>query len=81
MTLDESTALRVSTEAVRRAGGSRFVHGNPRHPFARNANRRFQIEGHQVLVRFSESSAPAVVEVDAYVFEIRPEGLIKLFGP
>jgi hypothetical protein len=81
MALNEREALRIADEAVRRSGGSRYVHGNPRHPFARNANRKYEIDGHQVLVRFSESSAPAVVEVGGYVFEIRPEGLIKLFGP
>jgi hypothetical protein len=81
VTLDDETALRIANEAVRRSGGSRFVHGNPRHPFARNANRRFEIDGHDVIVRFSESSAPAVVEVGGYVFEIQPEGLLKLFGP
>jgi hypothetical protein len=81
MALDEQEALRVADEAVRRSGGSRYVHGNPRHPFARNANRKYEIDGHQVLVRFSESSAPAVVEVGGFVFEIRPAGLLKLFGP
>lgn len=81
MTLDERTALRIAETAVERAGGSRRVHGNPRHPFARNANRSFEIEGYAVLLRYGEISSPAVVEVGGYVFEIQPEGLIKLFGP
>jgi hypothetical protein len=48
---------------------------------ARNATREFEIEGQQVVIRFSEASSPAVVEVGEYVFDIRPEGLIQLFGP
>lgn len=79
--LDEETAVRIAEEAVDRAGGSRYVHGNPRHPFSLNANREYEIEGHTVLVRFGESSSPAIVEVGTYVFEIQPEGLLKLFGP
>ncbi len=81
MTLDDESAQRIAQEAVDEAGGNRHVHGNPRHPFAMNANRKLEIEGHQVLIRFGEASGPAVVEVEGYVFDIRPEGLIKLFGP
>ncbi len=81
MTLDDETALRLAQEAVDLAGGARHVHGNPRHPFARNATRQVELEGHAVLIRYGEASGPAVVEIGDYVFDIRPEGLIKLFGP
>lgn len=81
MTLDDEAALRIAQEAVDMAGGARHVHGNPRHPFARNATREMEIDGHTVLIRYGEASGPAVVEVEEYVFDIRPEGLIKLFGP
>lgn len=81
MTLDEATAVRIAEDVVDQAGGSRRVHGNPRHPFARNANRTFEIDGHRVLLRYGEISSPAVVEVGGYVFEVQPEGLVKLFGP
>ncbi len=81
MTIDDETALRLAQEAVDLAGGARHVHGNPRHPFARNANKQMELEGHKLLIRFGEASGPAVVEIEGYVFDIRPEGLIKLFGP
>lgn len=81
VTLDDETARRIAEAAVDQAGGARHVYGNPRHPFARNATRELEIEGQQVVIRFSEASSPAVVEVGEYVFDIRPEGLIQLFGP
>ena len=81
MPLDEDSALRLVLEAVDRLGGPRMIHGNPRHPFARNANREFEIEGHQITVRYSEISSPAVAEIDGYVFEIREDEVFKLFGP
>jgi len=81
VTLDDETARRLAEEAVEMAGGARHVHGNPRHPFAMNASQKVELEGHQILIRFGEASGPAVVEIEGYVFDIRPEGLIKLFGP
>lgn len=81
MALDEETAVRLVMEAIEQAGGTRYIHGNPRHPFARNANREIEVEGHTVLIRFSEISSPAVAEIDGYVFEIRSDEVIKLFGP
>lgn len=79
--LDEETALRLVNEAVERSGGSQYIHGNPRHPFALNADNQFEIEGHTVTIRFSEISSPAIAEVEGYIYEIRDDELIKLFGP
>lgn len=79
--LDEETALRLVNEAVERSGGSSYIHGNPRHPFSLNAANEFVIDGHTVVVRFSEISSPAIAEVEGYVYEIRDDELIKLFGP
>ncbi len=81
MAIDEATARRIAEEAVQRAGGARYIHGNPRHPFALNASRTVEVEGHEVLIRYGEISSPAIAEVEDYVFEILPEGLVKLFGP
>ncbi|TVR70368.1 MAG: hypothetical protein EA415_12975 [Sphaerobacteraceae bacterium] len=81
MTLTDAQALAIAEEAVEQAGGARQVYMNPRHPFAPNSTKRYEIDGHQVTVRIGESSAPAIVEVGPYVFEIQPEGLMKLFGP
>jgi hypothetical protein len=81
MTLSKYEARRLADEAVRRSGGARYVYTNPRHPFSRNANRRYEIDGHTVTVRIGESSAPAIVEVGEYIYEIREDELIELFGP
>ncbi len=81
MAIDEATALRLAGQAVDQVGGSRYVYHNPRHPFARNAVRAFEIEGYRVVVRFGEISSPAIVEVEGWVFEIQEEGLITLFRP
>jgi hypothetical protein len=79
--LDEETATRIAEQAVEQAGGARHIHGNPRHPFSLNATSTVDVEGHRVVIRFGEASGPAVAEVEGYVFDIRPDGLIKLFGP
>jgi hypothetical protein len=73
--IDEATALRIAQEAVDRSGG------NPRHPFSLSSTREYEIEGYTILICFSEVTSPAVVEVADYVFEILPEGLVKLFCP
>ncbi|HEU5425034.1 MAG TPA: hypothetical protein VFU72_15945 [Nitrolancea sp.] len=81
MTLDEATATRIVEEAVEEAGGRRRIHGSPRHPFALNPTREVEIEGHTVVIRYGEASSPAIAELEGYIFDIRPEGLILLFGP
>lgn len=79
--MDAATATRLVELAVEEAGGSRQVHGNPRHPFALNPTRVVEVEGETVLIRFGEASSPAIAELGDYVFEIRAEGLTLLFGP
>lgn len=81
MELDDDAALRIANEAVEQAGGAKHVHASPRHPFALHATEEMDIDGHHVVIRFGEASGPAVVEVEDYVFDVRPDGLIKLFGP
>ncbi len=81
MAIDEATALRLAGQAVDQAGGSRYVYNSPRHPFALDAVRAFEIEGYRVVVRFGEISSPAIVEVEGWVFEIQEDGLVTLFGP
>jgi hypothetical protein len=81
VSLSEEQARRIAEQAVEQAGGARQVYMNPRHPFAPNANRKYEIEGHKVTVRFGESTSPAIVEIGSFVYEIQIEGLVKLFGP
>ncbi len=81
MSLNEAQARAIAEQAVEQAGGAEHVYKNPRHPFAPNANKTFEIDGYKVKVRIGESSAPAIVEIGPFVYEIQPEGLMKLFGP
>lgn len=81
MVLDEATAYRIVMEAIERAAGTRRIHGSPRHPFAFDATREMEVEGHQVLIRYGEIASPAIAELEGYVFEIREDEVIKLFGP
>lgn len=81
MVLDEETAHRLVLEAIEQVGGTRRIHGNPRHPFALDATREVEVEGQRVLIRYGEISSPAVAEVAGYVFEIRADEVVKLFGP
>jgi hypothetical protein len=81
MTLTEKEARSIAEQAVEKAGGAQQVYMNPRHPYAPNANRSYEIDGHKVTVRIGESSSPAIVEIGTFVYEIQPEGLTKLFGP
>lgn len=68
--MDEATALALATKAVDMAGGSRVVHGNPRHPFAINPSTNFEIDGQRVELRHGEISSPAIVTVEGYVFQV-----------
>ncbi|MBX5444184.1 hypothetical protein [Sphaerobacter sp.] len=79
--LDEATAYRLVTEAIERVGGTRRIHGNPRHPFSFDATREVEVQGYTVLIRYGEISSPAVAEVEGYVFEILADEVVKLFGP
>jgi hypothetical protein len=69
MTLDEETATRIVERAVEEAGGKRRIHGNPRHPFALNPTREVDVDGH------------TIAELEGYIFEIRADELLLLFGP
>lgn len=79
--LSEDEARSVVEEAVERAGGARFIVGNPRHPFALNPTRDEVVAGHVVTIHFSEISAPAVALVGGWVFEIRETELVVLSRP
>jgi hypothetical protein len=81
MMLDEAEAQRLIEEAVERAGGGRFVVGNPRHPFALKSTQEEDVEGHIVTIHFSEISSPAIAEVEGWVFEIRDDEFVMLSRP
>jgi hypothetical protein len=79
--LTEADAQRLVEEAIERSGGARFIVGNPRHPFALKATREEIVEGHEVVIHFSEISAPAIAMVAGWVFEIRESELVVLSRP
>jgi len=79
--LTEDQALAIAVEAVDRAGGTREVYRNPRHPFARDATLDYVIDGIDVELRHGEISSPAIVSVAGWVFEIHEESLDLLMRP
>ncbi len=79
--LTEDNAMALATEAVERAGGTRQVYRNPRHPFALNPLTIYELDGHKVELRHGEISSPAIVTVEGWVFEIHEEEIELLMRP
>ncbi len=79
--LSEEEATRLAQEAVDLAGGARMIYRNPRQPFSLNARKDFDIEGHEIEVRWGEISSPAIVTAGGYVFEILDHGIELLVRP
>jgi hypothetical protein len=79
--LTEAEATRLAHDAVDLAGGARMIYRNPRQPFSANARKVFDLEGHQIEVRWGEISSPAIVTAGGYVFEIGEEGIELLVRP
>jgi hypothetical protein len=79
--LTEEQAAEVVWQAVERAGGTRSIYRNPRMAFALNSKREFEIDGHQVEIRYGEISTPAIATVEGWVFEIHDEDIELLLRP
>lgn len=79
--LEEDAALRMVEVAVERVGGTRYIVGSPRHPFALKSTREEEVDGHEVVIHFSEISAPAIAVVEGWVFEIREDEFVVLSRP
>lgn len=79
--ITEERAAELAMAAVELAGGTRQVYRNPRHPFARDATRDYDIDGFSVELRFGEISSPAIVSVAGWVFEIHEDALDLLVRP
>ncbi|HMM42548.1 MAG TPA: protein-L-isoaspartate o-methyltransferase 1 [Thermomicrobiales bacterium] len=79
--LNEAEALRLIEAAVERVGGPRFVVGSPRHPFALNSTDEEEVEGHTVIIHYSEISSPALAEVDGWIFEVREDEYVLMQRP
>ncbi len=79
--LSEERATALAEQAVDRAGGARMIYRNPRQAFSLGATRSFEVEGHEVEIRWGEISSPAIATVGGYVFEIHAEGIELLIRP
>lgn len=79
--LSETEALRLVEEAVERVGGPRFVVGSPRHPFALNSTDEEVVDGHTVIIHYSEISSPALAEVEGWIFEVREDEYLLMQRP
>jgi hypothetical protein len=79
--ISEERAFELATNAIERAGGSRSIYRNPRHPFTLHPSTKYEIDGHTVEVRHGEISSPAIVSVGGFVFEIHEEGIELLMRP
>lgn len=79
--LSEAEALRLIEEAVERVGGPRFVVGSPRHPFALNSTDHEEVDGHTVIIHYSEISSPALAEVEGWIFEVREDEYLLMQRP
>ncbi|HEY8448086.1 MAG TPA: protein-L-isoaspartate o-methyltransferase 1 [Thermomicrobiales bacterium] len=79
--MDEARARALAEEAVERAGGTRHVYRNPRHPFALQPSTTYEIDGERVELRHGEISSPAIVTVAGYVFEIHENEIELLIRP
>ncbi len=79
--LSEEQARRLIEAAVERVGGPRFVVGSPRHPFALNSADEEEVEGHTVIIHYSEISSPALAEVEGWIFEVREDEYLLMQRP
>lgn len=79
--LDEDRARELAWMAVEKAGGSRAVYRNPRHPFTLFPATNYVFDGIEVELRHGEISSPAVVTVAGWVFEIHEEDIELLIRP
>lgn len=79
--LDEAQAHQLAWQAVEKAGGSRAVYRNPRHPFTLFPATSYIIDGIDVELRHGEISSPAIVTVAGWVFEIHDEEIELLMSP
>ena len=79
--MNEQTARDLAERAVEEAGGTRMVHGNPRHPFAAGQTLDVEIDGQRIEIRHGEISSPAIVTVDNWIFQILEDQIELLIRP
>ena len=79
--ISEEQATAIAREAVERAGGTRQIYRNPKYAFSLQQTSEFEIDGVPVELRHGEISAPAIVTVAGWVFEIHDDDIELLIRP
>jgi hypothetical protein len=79
--ISEEQATAIAREAVERAGGTRQIYRNPKYAFSLQQASEFEIDGVPVELRHGEISAPAIVTVAGWVFEIHDDDIELLIRP
>jgi len=79
--INEERATALAWQAVDKAGGTRAIYRNPRHPFSLFPSTLYEFEGIEVELRHGEISSPAIVTVAGWVFEIHDEDVELLIRP
>ena len=79
--ISEERALELAWMAVERAGGSRAVYRNPKYAYSLQQTTDFEVDGIRIELRHGEISAPAIVTVAGWVFEIHDEDIELLIRP
>ena len=79
--ISEERATELAWLAVERAGGTRAIYRNPKYAFSLQQTADFEVDGIRIELRHGEISAPAIVTVAGWVFEIHDEDIDLLMRP
>jgi hypothetical protein len=79
--LTEERALELAWIAVDQAGGTRAVYRNPKYAFSLQPTSDMEIDGIKIELRHGEISAPAIVTVGGWIFEIHDDDIELLIRP
>ena len=79
--ISEEQATAIARAVVERAGGTRAIYRTPKYAFSLQQASEFEIDGVTAELRHGEISAPAIVSVAGWVFEIHDEEIELLMRP
>ena len=79
--ISEERATELAWLAVERAGGTRAIYRNPKYAFSLQQTSDLEVDGIRIELRHGEISAPAIVTVAGWVFEIHDEDIELLMRP
>lgn len=79
--ISEEQATAIAREVVERAGGTRQIYRNPKYAFSLQQVADYEVDGITAELRHGEISAPAIVTVAGWVFEIHDDDIELLMRP